>query len=195
MFSFSWHSEVTLLITTGGFKFYGRVIGRVFGPACVYGQTIYTAKQIQGGSPHTEEGQSHQVQTNHNISGHYTHTFSPNVVNQFRVGWLKPEANIVGSPASRPIESLGVTGIAQWLPDAAFPNISFANGFDSIGGANNVPTLAPAPSWEMSDGLSITRGARGGAVLARWCRWTDRIMTGWKGEGRARHKGVGCNRS
>jgi len=124
-----------------------------------YSQTIYTAKQIQGGSPHTEEGQSHQVQTNHNISGHYTHTFSPNVVNQFRVGWLKPEANIVGSPASRPIESLGVTGIAQWLPDAAFPNISFANGFDSIGGANNVPNFAPAPSWEMSDGLSITRGA------------------------------------
>ena len=28
------------LITTDGFKFYERVIGRVFGPACVYGQVI-----------------------------------------------------------------------------------------------------------------------------------------------------------
>jgi hypothetical protein len=32
--------EVTPLITTDGFKFYERVIGRVFGPACVYGQVI-----------------------------------------------------------------------------------------------------------------------------------------------------------
>ena len=24
-------------------------------------------------------------------------------------------------------------------------------------------------------------GGRGGAVLARWCSWTDRTMTGWKG--------------
>ena len=29
----------------------------------------------------------------------------------------------------------------------------------------------------------IGSGGRGGAALARWCRWTDRIMTGWKGEG------------
>ena len=26
-------------------------------------------------------------------------------------------------------------------------------------------------------------GDRGGAALERWCSWTDRIMTGWKGEG------------
>ena len=32
--------DVTPLITTDGFKFYERVIGRVFAPACVYGQVI-----------------------------------------------------------------------------------------------------------------------------------------------------------
>ena len=31
-------------ITTDGFKFYDRVIGRVFGPACVYGQVIKTRR-------------------------------------------------------------------------------------------------------------------------------------------------------
>jgi IS1 family transposase len=36
--------EVTPLITTDGFKFYERVIGRVYGPACVYGQVIKTRK-------------------------------------------------------------------------------------------------------------------------------------------------------
>ena len=36
--------EVTPLITTDGFKFYERVIGRVFGPACVYGQVIKTRR-------------------------------------------------------------------------------------------------------------------------------------------------------
>jgi transposase-like protein len=36
--------EVTPLITTDGFKFYGRVIGRVFGPGCVYGQVIKTRR-------------------------------------------------------------------------------------------------------------------------------------------------------
>jgi IS1 family transposase len=32
------------LITTDGFKFYERVLGRVFGPACVYGQVIKTRR-------------------------------------------------------------------------------------------------------------------------------------------------------
>jgi transposase-like protein/IS1 family transposase len=36
--------EVIPLITTDGFQFYERVIGRVFGPACVYGQVIKTRR-------------------------------------------------------------------------------------------------------------------------------------------------------
>ena len=32
------------LIATDGFKFYERAIGRVFGPACVYGQVIKTRR-------------------------------------------------------------------------------------------------------------------------------------------------------
>jgi hypothetical protein len=36
--------EVSPVITTDGFKFYERVIGRVFGPAGVYGQVIKTRK-------------------------------------------------------------------------------------------------------------------------------------------------------
>src|SRR5215475_5575464 len=32
------------LVTTDGFKFYERVIGRVFGPACLYGQVIKTRR-------------------------------------------------------------------------------------------------------------------------------------------------------
>jgi hypothetical protein len=36
--------EVTPLITTDGFKFYQRVIGRVFGLACAYGQVIKTRR-------------------------------------------------------------------------------------------------------------------------------------------------------
>jgi hypothetical protein len=32
--------QAILLITTNGFKFYERIIGRVFGSACVYGQVI-----------------------------------------------------------------------------------------------------------------------------------------------------------
>jgi transposase-like protein/IS1 family transposase len=36
--------QLVPLITTDGFKFYERVIGRVFGPACVYGQVIKTRR-------------------------------------------------------------------------------------------------------------------------------------------------------
>jgi transposase-like protein/IS1 family transposase len=36
--------ETIPLITTDGFKFYERVIGRVFGPACIYGQVIKTRR-------------------------------------------------------------------------------------------------------------------------------------------------------
>src|SRR5262249_8782442 len=36
--------QVVPLITTDGFKFYERVMGRVFGPACVYGQVIKTRR-------------------------------------------------------------------------------------------------------------------------------------------------------
>ena len=36
--------ELIPLITTDGFQFYKKVIGRVFGPACVYGQVIKTRR-------------------------------------------------------------------------------------------------------------------------------------------------------
>jgi transposase-like protein len=36
--------ETIPLITTDGFKFYERVIGRAFGPACVYGRVIKTRR-------------------------------------------------------------------------------------------------------------------------------------------------------
>jgi hypothetical protein len=36
--------EIAGLITTDGFKFFERVIGRVFGPACVFGQVIKTRR-------------------------------------------------------------------------------------------------------------------------------------------------------
>jgi hypothetical protein len=36
--------EDIALITTDGFEFYERVIGQVFGPACVYGQVIKTRR-------------------------------------------------------------------------------------------------------------------------------------------------------
>ena len=36
--------EAIPLITTDGFKFYEKVIGRVFGPACCYGQVIKTRR-------------------------------------------------------------------------------------------------------------------------------------------------------
>jgi len=36
--------EIIPLITTDGFGFYEKVVGRVFGPACVYGQVIKTRK-------------------------------------------------------------------------------------------------------------------------------------------------------
>jgi IS1 family transposase len=43
-FSGRMNPEVTPLVTTDGFRFYERVIGRVFGPACVYGQVIKTRR-------------------------------------------------------------------------------------------------------------------------------------------------------
>jgi len=36
--------EVVALITTDGFQFYEKVIGRIFGPACVYDQVIKTRR-------------------------------------------------------------------------------------------------------------------------------------------------------
>jgi hypothetical protein len=36
--------EIIPLITTDGFGFYEKVVGRVFGPACVYGQVIKMRK-------------------------------------------------------------------------------------------------------------------------------------------------------
>jgi len=36
--------EDVLLITTDGFEFYKKVVGRVFGPACLYGQVIKTRR-------------------------------------------------------------------------------------------------------------------------------------------------------
>jgi transposase-like protein/IS1 family transposase len=55
--------EVLPLITTDGFGFYEKVVGRVFGPACVYGQVIKTRKNDDGQSRTESRDRSGEIGT------------------------------------------------------------------------------------------------------------------------------------
>jgi IS1 family transposase len=55
--------EVLPLITTDGLGFYEKVVGRVFGPACVYGQVIKTRKNDDGQSRTESRDRSGEIGT------------------------------------------------------------------------------------------------------------------------------------
>lgn len=92
-----------------------------------------------------------------------THTFTPNIVNQFRYGRLYETRNTEGNPSSvADIQALQLsnTYAVSAVPRdyQIFPVIYFQNTYNTVGGANAVPNIYQQPLWQLSDSLTIIKG-------------------------------------
>ena len=112
------------------------------------------------------------IQTARNYTLTETHIFTPNLLNQFRVGYLEFQA--VRSPTDAPsagVTALGLTNVFT-IPDGGYPDLQFSTysnpsrpnitnanqGYSQGGGANNAPTENLESLWDIEDSVSWTRG-------------------------------------
>ncbi len=94
----------------------------------------------------------------------YTHTFTPNFLNDLRLGFTRlnlEELNKYAFTQNIPSQ-LGIVGQGGLPPQAwDVPNISFSTeGLSTFGGANfGVPTITRDNAYQAQDTVSITKGA------------------------------------
>jgi hypothetical protein len=71
-----------------------------------------------------------------NLAAAETHTFSPNVINEFRFGWLRVSGGQGDPNAGNPFAfEHGLQGATTNPADAGYPQISLSNAFSTIGSA------------------------------------------------------------
>ena len=114
-----------------------------------------------------------QETTNWQVS--HSQTLGPNVVNQFRIGYVEFTANQFDTPADQSdIDALMLTGVFQNLDDTqrAYPTVSFqAGGYSGVGGRVNGTQLSNQPMWDVSNGTTVISGSHAlnfGASYRLW---------------------------
>jgi hypothetical protein len=99
-----------------------------------------------------------------NYQASETHTFSPNIVNELRIGWIHTQSNTLGHPTTvSAIQGLGLSGVYDPTKVASnfllFPVMEdTSTGIFLGGGANAVPNLYHQPAWDLSEALAIVKG-------------------------------------
>lgn len=92
------------------------------------------------------------------LAAGFTHTFSPNLVNQLRYGWFDDSEAYYGkSASSSALDALGLKGNFQNVPGTVYPLIGLI-GYGSFGGAQFYPGASAQTDWELSDMLSLNKG-------------------------------------
>ncbi len=114
--------------------------------------------------------QQQQNQQTRNYQVTETHVFTPNLLNQARIGYLEAQVLRLGYVASSAdASSLGLVNTFQ-MPDADYPVITLSTGLSltaagsatqtlsGVGGPANLPTGSLQPAWDLSDSVSWTHG-------------------------------------
>lgn len=87
-----------------------------------------------------------------------THTFSPNVVNEFRFGWLRVSGGQGDPNAGNPFASqYGLQGVTRNPADIGYPQVSLSNAFSTIGSAAGFTSRVDR-DFEFFDNVLVHRG-------------------------------------
>ncbi|MGD0939638.1 MAG: carboxypeptidase-like regulatory domain-containing protein [Terracidiphilus sp.] len=116
-----------------------------------YTQTSYVAtSQSTGGA--FAEGLANFTETSKSVVGSWTHTFSTNLLNQARFGYLSEGANLEGLPTTAAaLDALDIKNIYPYSPDLPYPDFSFRNGqYSTIGGDGVIQQYNEQP-YSISD--------------------------------------------
>ena len=93
-----------------------------------------------------------------NVSAAETHTFSSNLVNEFRFGWLRVSGGQGDPNAGNPFASQnGLQGVTANPADIGYPQISLSNAFSTIGSPAGF-TSRTDRDFELFDNVLIHRG-------------------------------------
>lgn len=94
-----------------------------------------------------------------NLAAAETHTFSPNLVNEFRFGWLRVSGGQSDPNAGNAFASqYGLAGVTANPADMGYPQISLSNAFSTIGSPAGF-TSRTDRDFEFFDNVLIHRGS------------------------------------
>jgi Carboxypeptidase regulatory-like domain len=93
-----------------------------------------------------------------NLAAAETHTFSPNLVNEFRFGWLRVSGGQSDPNAGNPFAlQYGLAGVTPNPAEMGYPQISLSNAFSAIGSPAGF-TSRTDRDFEFFDNLLMHRG-------------------------------------
>lgn len=93
-----------------------------------------------------------------NLSAGETHSFSPNVVNEFRFGWLRVSGGQEDPNAGNPFAAtFGLSGTTTNPADVGYPQVNLSGLFSTIGTATGFNTRVDR-DYEFFDNISYHRG-------------------------------------
>jgi hypothetical protein len=96
-----------------------------------------------------------------NVAAAETHTFSPNVINEFRFGWLRVSGGQGDPNAGNPFASEhGLQGVTSNPADAGYPQIALSNAFSAIGSAAGFASRIDR-DFEFVENVLIHHGSHG----------------------------------
>ena len=94
-----------------------------------------------------------------NLAAAETHTFSTNIVNEFRLGWLAVSGGQGDPNAGNPFASqYGLQGVTTNPADLGYPQVSLSNTFSTIGDAAGFTSRSDR-DFELYDNALIHRGS------------------------------------
>lgn len=108
------------------------------------------------------EGQQSTPSEQTSYVGQYTRLFTPNLINQVRVGYLSSYNAVLGNAGNlADINKLGLTGLYT-LTAPTYPQIGFTANTGNLatfgGAAVNNPEVFDQPTYDATDILTLTRG-------------------------------------
>ena len=108
------------------------------------------------------EGQTNDVSQQKSYAGGYTRTFSSNLINQFRIGYLRTDNThhgVAAPPAQ--IAALKLSGLYP-LKSTPYMEVNWNNNKGNLalfgGSSNNDPNIFDQPTYDMSDSVTINHG-------------------------------------
>jgi hypothetical protein len=125
------------------------------------------------------EGTAYLDEPTRQVAASYTHSFSPTIVNQLRFGWMHETVTLAGTAISESEwNAIGLQNTFPYNQYTTFPQIGWLNtGLSAAGGPGYSPQTYDQPTYQISDTLSMIKGAHNLSMGIDWMRLEGYVNT------------------
>ena len=130
----------------------------------IYGRYSYTNRKFiaPGSLPFpaigsTSDRLSNQQFLSHQLAIVETHAFSPSIINEFRYGYNRVQANLRPFDTTRRSDEFGILGVSTKEPVTGLSNFRPA-GFAALGDSSFLPNFQGSQTHQVINALSIIKG-------------------------------------